>query len=245
MRKLIFDIGMHHGRDTEFYLLKGFRVVAVEASPLLVRAAREKFAPYLRSGQLTIVDAGIWHTPGQITFYRNLDKDDWSSFHRGYGTREGTRFEEIPVECITTATLFMRYGVPYHMKIDVEGADRVILRDMASLRAQPQFISAEEYGVDVIRDMARLGYDQFQIVPQAAKLPSEPPNPPREGGYVERQFNGYDSGPFGLELPSDLWFSTADIEQKFLTTVRDESFNYIGIEGEWYDVHATKDSSRT
>jgi len=28
-RKLIFDIGMHHGGDTEFYLLKGFDVVAV------------------------------------------------------------------------------------------------------------------------------------------------------------------------------------------------------------------------
>ena len=28
---LIFDIGMHIGQDTEVYLKKGFRVVAVEA----------------------------------------------------------------------------------------------------------------------------------------------------------------------------------------------------------------------
>ena len=156
-QRLIFDIGMHYGLDSEFYLLKGFRVVAVEANPTLVQAAREKFAPYLQTGQLTIVDAGIWHTAGCLTFYRNLDKDDWSSFRRDIGTRDGTRFEEIAVECITVATLFGRYGVPYYMKIDAEGADQIILNDMASLEARPRFISAEEYGIDIIRDMSTLG----------------------------------------------------------------------------------------
>ena len=62
--KLIFDIGMHHGLDTEFYLLKGFRVVAVEANPLLVRNAQERFANYLRSEQLVIVNLGIMNNPG-------------------------------------------------------------------------------------------------------------------------------------------------------------------------------------
>ena len=35
-KNLIFDIGMHIGQDTEFYLKKGFCVVAVEANPKLV-----------------------------------------------------------------------------------------------------------------------------------------------------------------------------------------------------------------
>jgi hypothetical protein len=30
---LIYDLGMHRGGDTQFYLEKGFRVVAVEANP--------------------------------------------------------------------------------------------------------------------------------------------------------------------------------------------------------------------
>ena len=30
---LIFDVGLHRGEDTEFYLKKGFRVVAFEANP--------------------------------------------------------------------------------------------------------------------------------------------------------------------------------------------------------------------
>ena len=32
---LIFDIGMNNGNDTDFYLAKGFHVVAVEANPFL------------------------------------------------------------------------------------------------------------------------------------------------------------------------------------------------------------------
>lgn len=36
---LIIDVGMHTGRDTEFYLKKGFNVVAIEANPELVKKA--------------------------------------------------------------------------------------------------------------------------------------------------------------------------------------------------------------
>ena len=32
---IIFDIGMHCGEDTDFYLKKGFTVVGVEANPEL------------------------------------------------------------------------------------------------------------------------------------------------------------------------------------------------------------------
>jgi len=39
-QKLIIDVGMHKGYDTEFYLRKGFRVVAVEAARTYVRQSR-------------------------------------------------------------------------------------------------------------------------------------------------------------------------------------------------------------
>ena len=34
---MVFDVGMHRGEDTELYLSKGFRVVAFEANPNLVK----------------------------------------------------------------------------------------------------------------------------------------------------------------------------------------------------------------
>ena len=33
---LIYDVGLHLGEDTEYYLKKGFRVIAFEANPELV-----------------------------------------------------------------------------------------------------------------------------------------------------------------------------------------------------------------
>ena len=54
--KLIFDIGMHVGQDTAFYLAKGFRVIAVEANPLLVRDAEKHFKNQIETGQLTILN---------------------------------------------------------------------------------------------------------------------------------------------------------------------------------------------
>ena len=33
MKDLIFDVGCNNGDDTDFYLRKGFRVVAIDADP--------------------------------------------------------------------------------------------------------------------------------------------------------------------------------------------------------------------
>ena len=41
---LIYDVGLHEGQDTAYYLWKGFRVLAVEANPELTQAAQSKFS---------------------------------------------------------------------------------------------------------------------------------------------------------------------------------------------------------
>jgi hypothetical protein len=40
---LIFDVGLHKGEDTDFYLRKGFRVVAFEAHPDLILNCEVRF----------------------------------------------------------------------------------------------------------------------------------------------------------------------------------------------------------
>ena len=52
--KLVYDVGMCRGEDTEFYLNRGYRVVGVEANPALVKSLREKFATEQERGQLHI-----------------------------------------------------------------------------------------------------------------------------------------------------------------------------------------------
>ena len=51
-RDWIFDVGLHKGEDTEFYLKKGFKVVGIEANPLLYQQARERFSEAVNAGRL-------------------------------------------------------------------------------------------------------------------------------------------------------------------------------------------------
>jgi FkbM family methyltransferase len=69
---LIFDIGCHDGRDSKFYLKKGFTVVAVEANPSLCRQLKQRFAGQIASGQFLLVEKAIAEQGGDVEFYLNL-----------------------------------------------------------------------------------------------------------------------------------------------------------------------------
>jgi len=235
---LIFDIGMNNGNDTDFYLAKGFDVVAVEANPALFKAAKRKFSNALANGQLAILNEGIWNTDGELPFYENLDNDHWSSFDRDYGTRQGSRYRVHNIACHRIESLFDRFGTPHAMKIDVEGADKHTLAEMKHLNNRPDYISVEEYGIQTLSAVRELGYDRFAVAPQNDKSWCVPPKPPKEGRYAKRRFNGEDSGLFGRELPFE-WLPYDSAYQQYCATVRNEVGNYIGRQNEWYDVHAT------
>jgi FkbM family methyltransferase len=234
---LIYDFGVNNGRDTEFYLLKGFRVLGVEANPTIYANLKEKFASYLATGQLILLNVGVWPNPSLLKFYINLDNDHWSSFDPGYGCRNGTRFETVEIQCFTAKELLRRFGVPYYMKIDVEGADKHIISELTSTTERPPFISIEEYGVASIDALCELGYSKFKVVPQRDKSAMVPPNPPSEGTYVPRTFDGIDSGLFGKELAGE-WMTYVEARKYFITNIRTEQSEYIGPEYEWHDVHA-------
>jgi hypothetical protein len=56
---LVYDVGMHEGEDTAYYLKKGFHVVAFEANPELIARNKRRFAPEMVSGRLVIVEGAI------------------------------------------------------------------------------------------------------------------------------------------------------------------------------------------
>jgi FkbM family methyltransferase len=234
---LIFDLGVNAGQDTEFYLLKGFKVVGVEANPLLHGKVWKNLASYIGRGQLTLLNIGIWSERSTLTFYTNLDNDHWSSFDPAYGCRNDTRYDVSDIECIRIGDLLDEFGVPHYMKIDVEGADKHILSDLKNASELPRLISVEEYGVACIDALAGLGYLGFKITPQRDKSWAVPPNPPREGRFVERHFDGYDSGLFGEEVPGN-WMDYKSAREYFITNVRNENGKYVGPQHEWHDVHA-------
>jgi FkbM family methyltransferase len=226
---LIYDFGVNHGRDTEFYLLKGFRVVGIEANPSIFMDLTKRFSCFIDSAQLVLLNVGVWHEASVLDFYVNLDNDHWSSFDKAYGCRDGSRFEIIDVRCCTSNELIRRFGVPYYMKIDVEGADKHILSQLKDEPDLPSFISVEEFGVASIDLLHEIGYQKFKVIQQRDKTEVVPPNPPAEGSFVPRTFGGTDSGLFGKELPGE-WMSYSEARKYFTTNIRKEDFEFVGPE---------------
>jgi FkbM family methyltransferase len=232
---LIFDFGMHHAQDTAFYLAKGFRVVAVEANPLLVEAARRRFAAELASGQLVIEALGVGEREGRFPFYRNLDKDDWSSFDAVWGTRQGTRYEVVEIPCVNPRVLFERHGVPHYAKIDIEGADLWVVRSLQELPARPSYVSVEENRPWYFAELWAAGYRRFKLVNQRQVPMLRCPVPAREGREVDARFEGGATGPFGEETPG-AWRSFDEIIHLYETTVRTPTSYLAG--DDWFDIHA-------
>ena len=215
-RGLIVDVGMHTGRDAEFYLRKGFEVVAIEADADLARAASKRLAGWVESGRLTIREVAIAPHDGEVRFFANPGHDDWGTIneelvHRN--ERHGQPSEARMVPAVRFERVLGELGrVPYYVKIDIEGADQLCLDALASRELRPSYVSVET-SLDSRREAERqfttlrdLGYDAFKIVNQRLNAQYACPDPPREGAFVEVRFDTLMSGPFGEETPGP-WLS--------------------------------------
>jgi FkbM family methyltransferase len=258
---LIFDLGMHNGDDTDYYLRKGFRVVAVEADPETAEAGRRRFREPLESGRLTIVNKAVARAPGVVTFYRS-ENSLWSTLDEARVAlveRKGSHSQPIEVETVRSGALIEAFGAPYYMKIDIEGMDVAALEGLSDAPERPRFISieAERRDLRTCREelslLASLGYDRFKVVPQHTVHLQREPRPPREGtaaGTPKKE----SSGLFGRDLPGR-WLTEAEALDAFrrpllnhyLTgsdaLVRSKwlraGLKRLGFRAGWYDIHAT------
>ena len=234
---MIFDLGMHEGYDSEFYLKKGFNVVAVEANPVMVRKAEAKFASEIAEGRLTIVEAAIYERNGIIPFFINETVSDWSSAYSQYGARPGTNYKEITVQSITFREIIGRFGCPFYIKIDIEGADKLVFRDLQSYPEKPKYLSAEFGPFELAESAFALGYRRFKLVNQDANRFSELPKPALEGKYCEHAFNGLMSGPFGEEAPGP-WMPFGEFA-RLVVSLDDARKRYPHLfPNAWFDFHA-------
>jgi len=228
---LIYDIGLHQGLDTEFYLAKGFRVVAVEANGELAAAARTKFGPALRDGRLTIVQAAIAARAGTVQFFRNTRNSEWGTIDAGFAERNarfGARSEVVEVPAITFPDLLAAHGVPYYMKVDIEGADDLCIAALERAEQRPRYVSFETAGPArfaatflTLASLVRSGYREFQVANQARHRRIRLPQPAREGIWVDHRFRSGSSGPFGAELASH-WLPLDALLHRYLPLLRAE-----------------------
>ncbi len=227
---LIYDIGLHKGEDTDYYLKKGFRVVAIEANPKLVAEVRIRFSEYIAGGKLTLVEGAVIDVEheesasGFVPFYENKDLAIWGTVNKGWADRNarlghGSRIIQVPA--VNLKMVIATYGMPHYMKIDIEGCDRICLRALEHFSAKPPYLSFESDKVSLngIRDevefLVRLGYRDFMAIEQSSISALQvAPRPALEGQYVEHTFEYGCSGLFGNELPGK-WLSAGQLVRKY------------------------------
>lgn len=170
---LIFDVGMCDGTDTEHYLKKGYQVVAVEADPVLVAKAEKRFRKFIDSGRLVIVNCGIAKEKGVADFYINEVYPIWNSFEERIAARDNLPYHKIPIECVTFDEVLKKFGVPYYLKIDIEGQDKYCINALEKHNL-PKYISFEadnEGNTEMLDSVYELGFRKFKCINQNNFLP--------------------------------------------------------------------------
>lgn len=235
-RKIIFDIGMHSGQDTEFYLKKGFWVVAVEANQDLVAEAAIRFEREIREGRLRIEPFGLGEKAGVFDFFIS-ENSVFSSFERELGERDGL-VKTVRVPMITLEALFEKYGVPYYMKVDIEGNDGFIFETLRNSETRPVHVSVENGFLWMLEAFRDLGYTKYKFVNQADVADQTLPDPAREGAHAAHAFEFGSSGAFGEEAPGEwLDFSRAKAAVEAYWSIPDRDATIHG----WYDLHAARE----
>lgn len=229
-KDVIYDVGMHKGEDTEFYLRKGFRIIAFEADPDLAHFCRNRLKEFIARGQLVIVEGAILDPDAinagekKVQFCKNDDNSDWGTVCGNWAERNarlGTSSSTVEIDAVNFAGVIQEHGVPHYMKIDIEGCDMVCINALKRFQERPDYVSIESDKISFanikreIGALVDLGYDCFQAVEQSAiPLSQSPPYPPTEGEYVAQHFENGSSGLFGSEL-GDKWKSKHKILRQY------------------------------
>ena len=167
---------MNDGSDAAYYLHSGYEVIAIEANPRLTEAAKLRFSQQIDEGKLTVLNLGIAQSEGMADFYVAANHQ-WSSFSYEVASRRGMEIvETIRIPCMPLSAIIGKYGIPYYIKIDIEGYDLFCLESLSTGTAPP-YISVEFAHGNESKLLSRLlvlGYKRFKLLNQSTYTDKRP-----------------------------------------------------------------------
>jgi FkbM family methyltransferase len=217
---------------------------------------------------LKVLNQAFSETAGTIDSYVNEQQDAWGTADPEWNQRFerlGTVSRIIKVRASTMKEILAEFGVPYYMKIDIEGYDHLCLLGLDDISGKPKHVSIEanatslQAAIAQLQILKRLGYTKFKMILQNDVRKQKCPTPAREGVYVNYQFGSGTSGLFGEELPGT-WLNFEEVIAAYkyfywkvgmigahtgvFRHIKNELFKRIlgrlfHPGGGWYDTHAT------
>ena len=191
--KLIYDVGMHKGDDTAYYLRRGFRVVAIEPNPALVATASERFRREIEAGELKILNVGVAAEDREVPFWVCLIDSRLSSLYHDASLDDRYPVEEIRVPCRTFRSILDEFGVPFYLKVDIQGNDSLCVEALDPGDV-PKFLSIEFalWDAPLMALMRARGFNRFKYISQTHFLPAAPardaPDPARGAAEPDQKY---------------------------------------------------------
>lgn len=226
----IFDFGANSGQNIEYYLARSDKVIAVEANPLLCNTIKANFLSEIQTEKLVIENFVLTNNlslSGQLVdFFVHKEFSVLSQFQKPEVLDD---FKKISVPSISASELIKKYTLKneeiLYVKIDLEGFDYQILKDLFINEIYPENISAESHSIDVFAALVATGvYKSFTLI-EGRKVPEY-----RwlAGENQQINFEFHSAGPFGKDI-AEPWYTS----EAFF-----ELLAYKGLG--WKDIHASK-----
>ena len=171
--KLVFDVGANKGNKVKALLALGYRVIAVEPEKNSLKTLHYRFDKH---SAVTLVEKGLSDAPGTAQIHIAAPRSGFNTLSNKWvdilGRSDVNRFEQkieyadaYDIPLTTLDQLISEFGIPYFIKIDVEGYEVNVLH---GLHAAPDFISFEtnlpeflEETLECIRHLQSISPDIF------------------------------------------------------------------------------------
>jgi FkbM family methyltransferase len=168
---LLFDIGANIGIWAKANSSPDSQIISVEASPITFDQLSRNLSSY---SNITTLHYAVSPTSDPtVTFYHcntantlsTLDKDWLSSTESRFGYCKGS-ITEVTVPTISIDKLIENYGIPDLLKIDVEGAENIVLQSLTKKVPLLCFEWASEWkekNIQCVNHLVSLGFTEFAL----------------------------------------------------------------------------------
>lgn len=174
--KIAFDIGANIGQTVDELLPNYDKIICFEPNPSLVTVIKNKF---FNNDKVTIEELGLSDKTETKKF--NISNshvvstfsEDWINNSRF--TNVYNWDTSIDVKTTTLDEVIDKYGIPYFIKIDVEGYEYEVLKGLTKLLDNTYFAfewAEEQYKIvnKTVKYLKELGYNNFSYTYQDSLL---------------------------------------------------------------------------